>query len=229
MSSLSGFTGLPASLSASNISTASTAPASASAQVSPDQFLQLMVSQLQNQDPSQPMDTGTFLTQMAQISSSQGINKLQSSFSSLATSLQSNQALQASTMVGRQVMIESSTVQTDGTNPTSFGLELPAEAGAVQVSITDASGQLVRQLSLGPTAAGTAHVSWDGKNANGTQVPAGGYTMTAAGIIAGQAQSLTTCALAPVESVSMSGNGVAPQLNLTNYGTVGLGAVKEVF
>lgn len=193
-----------------------------------DAFLELMITQLKNQDPSAPMENGEFLSQMAQFGTVSGINELQQSFASLASALQSNQALQASTMVGRQVEIESPKLKlVDGQN-TPFAFEVPAPAGAVRISIQDDTGQTVRTKTLGQTAAGTHDEIWDGLNAAGERLPAGKYSVKVEAAIDNKTQALTSLVRADVESVSLPRNGMPPVLNLAEYGAVNMDAIRRV-
>jgi flagellar basal-body rod modification protein FlgD len=196
--------------------------------VGQDQFLELMITQLKNQDPMKPMDNGQFLSQMAQFGTVSGINELQQSFGSLATALQSSQALQASTMVGRKVLIEHDQLLVNGTDPTKFALDLPLAASAVRVSIQDPAGQQVRRLEFGATPAGLADVAWDGLDTRGGPAAAGAYTLKAEALIDGKIQTLTTLVRAPVESVTLPRTGEAPVLNLSTYGAFKIDAIKRV-
>ncbi len=193
-----------------------------------DAFLELMITQLKNQDPTNPMQNGEFLSQMAQFGTVNGINQLQKSFASLATALQSSQALQASTMVGRQVEIESSKLKLADSGSTPFAFELTAPASAVQVTLQDEAGVTVRTFGLGQTAAGTHDLSWDGLDAQGNRLPAGTYTVKVDAAIDNEKQAATTLVRATVESVSLPRNGQQPSLNLTEYGALGMDAVRRV-
>lgn len=193
-----------------------------------DAFLELMITQLKNQDPTNPMQNGEFLSQMAQFGTVNGINQLQKSFASLATALQSSQALQASTMVGRQVEIESSKLKLADGGSTPFAFELAAPASAVQVTIQDEAGVTVRAFGLGQTAAGTHDLSWDGLDAQGNRLRAGTYTVKVDAAIDNEKQAATTLVRATVESVSLPRNGQQPSLNLADYGALGMDAVRRV-
>lgn len=193
-----------------------------------DAFMELMITQLKNQDPMNPMESGDFLGQIAQFGTVSGINELQNSFSALATSLQSSQALQASTMVGRKVLIESETLALEAGAPARIGVDLPLESGAVQLTITDDLGQRVQQFALGAQDAGLFDFEWDGRDALGNALPAGRYTVKAQALIDGEAQAVPTLVQAPVESVTLPRNGQPPVLNLTHYGAHELAAIKRV-
>ncbi|MEM7467159.1 MAG: flagellar hook assembly protein FlgD [Pseudomonadota bacterium] len=192
------------------------------------EFLELMMTQLQNQDPLNPAESGEFLSQIAQFGTVNGITELQQSFSNLASSLQSSQALQASTMVGRSVLVEHDQFQVNGTGASSVAVDLPQSVADLQVTIRDAAGQLVKQFTFGPQSAGVLDIQWDGIGDQGERVANGVYTVEAEALIDGQNQSLSTLIVAPVESVSLSRDGGDPTLNVANLGSVALGSVRRV-
>ena len=138
-------------------------------------FLTLMLAQLKNQDPTSPVDSNTFLTQLAQLSEVQGITQLNTSFSSLSSSLSANQALQASSLLGHQALVNSSTAQLAANGTITGAVNVPQTTSSVVLSIADGSGNVVRTIGLGAQSAGLANYSWDGKEANGSQAPAGTY------------------------------------------------------
>lgn len=220
---------LPAALAALGITNKQAASAANTDQNSVNQntFLELMVAQLKNQDPTQPMQSGEFLTQIAQFSSVQSLNQLQSAFTTLASSLQSSQALQASTLVGRHVLISNEHIVADGTAQ-QVAMDMPAGTSQARLSIYDSAGQLVRQIAVGPQSEGLQSIAWDGKNGQGTAVEAGQYRIKGEALVNGAVQSLTTYVKAPVESVTLPGNGQTLTLNLTGYGSTQLDAVKQV-
>ncbi|HMM78343.1 MAG: flagellar hook assembly protein FlgD [Gammaproteobacteria bacterium] len=193
-----------------------------------DAFLELMITQLKNQDPTNPMQNGEFLSQMAQFGTVSGINDLQKSFTSLASALQSSQALQASTMVGREVEVESSKLKLVDEQNAPFAFEIEAPATAVRVTIQDEAGATVRTLGLGRMAAGTHDVSWDGRDAAGNRLKAGKYTVKVDATIDNAQQAATTLVRATVESVSLPRNGQQPSLNLADYGSLSMEAVRRV-
>ena len=193
-----------------------------------DEFLKLMITQMKNQDPTKPMDSNEFVSQMAQFSQASGIKSLNTSFSSLAASLQSNQALQASSMVGRDVLVESDRLQL-GSNGAGFAIDLPNAASEVQVEISDGSGQAVRTLALGQTPAGVHDFAWDGLAADGTVAPLGNYKVKVSAIVDGKEEAAAALSRVAVQSVTLPRNGATPQLNLADFGSVNMDAVRRVF
>src|ERR1700761_6551339 len=124
------------------------------AKLDQNEFMTLMLAQLKNQDPTQPIDSTQFLGQLAQMSQVQGLAQLNDSFSTLSTSLTSNQALQASSLLGRNALVSSSTAALGTSGSVSGAVDLPQSSGQVVLNITDASGQVVQQLNLGSQSAG---------------------------------------------------------------------------
>ncbi len=191
-------------------------------------FLELMITQLNNQNPMEPMENGEFLSQIAQFGTVNGITQLQESFDALASSLQSSQALQASTMVGRSVLLESDYVHLNTENAPIVGVDLPSASGNVKVAVLDPQGQSVRALSLGERPAGYFEFTWDGQDANGERLPAGRYSIVAEAIIDNKPQAVSVYNKALVESVSLPRNGQAPVLNLGDYGAVDITSILRV-
>jgi len=205
-----------------------TAVAKQAKELGQDEFLKLMTAQLQNQDPLKPMDNGQFLSQLAQFGTVNGIQDLQKSVDTLASSLQSNQALQASTMVGRKVLVESPSVALQAGQPASGMIDLPAPSGDVSLTITDASGRLVHTIPMGAQQAGQLAFTWDGLDEGGNSLPEGAYRLAAEATINDQNTALTTLVEAHVDSVSLNRDGTGTTLNLAGLGSVLMDNVREV-
>lgn len=193
-----------------------------------EQFLELMVAQVRNQDPFKPLENGEFLSQIAQFSQVSGIQDLQNSFSQFANSLGSNQALQASALVGRDVFIPGDIATLTPGESFDGVVAIPEPASDVSVSIYDPSGQLVKTIQLGASPAGTATFSWDGTDEAGQGVPAGPYRVEANANINGDSVTIGTLVSDTVESVTISRNGQGTVLNLSSLGSVGLADVYEI-
>ncbi len=196
------------------------------AELDQNAFLKLMMTQLKNQDPTKPMDSSAFLGQIAQFSTVSGIGELQKSFGLLSTALQSNQALQSSTMVGRTVMVErdSAPLAADGLRG---AVELPQSTGSLMLGIYSRGGELVKQISLGAQSAGTVPFTWNGLDDAGAALPAGQYVVKAEAQTADGPRAVGTWIAAKVESVSVRANE-APRLNLAGLGAVTLDQIKQV-
>jgi flagellar basal-body rod modification protein FlgD len=192
-------------------------------------FLTLMLAQLQNQDPTSPVDSNTFLTQLAQLSEVQGITQLNTSFGSLSSSISAGQALQASSLLGHQALVTSSTAQLAANGTVTGTVSVPQSTSAVVLSIADSSGNVVRSIGLGAQSSGSANFSWDGKESNGSQAPAGTYTLSVQ--YAGQTNSSTAATTAvngTVESVSMGAGSAGLTLNVAGVGSVPFSSLQQI-
>lgn len=191
-------------------------------------FLKLMTTQMSNQDPLSPMQNGQFLTQIAQFTSASGIQGLQTSFNNLAATLTSNQALQASTLVGRHVLVPGSTGVLSATKGMSGAVNLASSTPSLTVNIYDASGQLVRHMDLGPQAQGQSAFTWNGKTDKGGIAPPGQYTVRAETLSGGTAVAAQTLVSVGVDSVTLGGPGKGVTLNLAGMGPIALSKVTEI-
>ncbi|MEW5756007.1 MAG: flagellar hook assembly protein FlgD [Pseudomonadota bacterium] len=206
----------------------STKPKSTAKEMSAqDQFLQLMLAQLKNQDPFKPMENGEFLTQMAQFESAAGIKDLQKSMDSIAVALQSNQALQASSLVGKSAMVPNG-LNVLGSAGMRGGIELDQSSGRVVLSIEDKAGQLVKRVELGPQQAGLFTFTWDGTDMSGKAMPHGVYKIKAEAWHGTKAEAARTFAISSVDSVNIGRSGEGISLNLTGLGSWSLDNVKQV-
>ncbi len=200
--------------------------AKSGSEIGQEEFLKLMTAQMNNQDPMKPMTDGEFFTQIAQFSSVAGIQDLQDSFSQVATALQSNQALQASTMVGRTVMIPSGEAVFNGEEPVSGKVSVTDATNALTINILDTSGQVVRTLFTGAQNPGAVDFSWDGRSDEGEVMGAGDYTIEAIAQTGGESIQLATLLAEKVESVTLGSGGV--MLDLASDRSVPLSGVKQV-
>jgi len=193
-----------------------------------DDFMELMMTQMQNQDPFKPMENGEFLGQMAQFGTVSGIQALQNSFAQLSGALTSNQALQASSLVGRTVLVPGNTGYFTGAESLSGEVALPENGRALLLSITDEGGNLVQQISLGDQTAGNIPFKWDGSTASGTTAPPGRYQVSVSARINGRDEALSTLIAGQVESVTMGGNTRGLEITLAGLGSTGFDQVKQI-
>lgn len=197
-------------------------------EVGQEQFLKLMLAQLQNQDPMKPMENGEFLTQIAQFSQSKGISEMSESISNLSASLTSNQALQASSLIGRTVFAPSSSGMLEAQGNLGGSIDLPASTSDLAVNIYDSSGNLVRRMNMGQQPEGTTYFAWDGTDDAGNQMPPGMYRISTEAFMDGTTKSVGVRVAARVESVSMGKPGQGITLNLTGVGAVNFNDVSEI-
>ncbi len=132
-----------------------------------DAFLQLLVTQLKNQNPLSPQDNGAFVAQLAQFSSLEGINTLNDSVNCISSNFSSSQALQASSLVGRSIITQTDKALVDTSKSMTGSVAVTAATGNVSIKITDKDGNVVRTIDMGAQSAGTSDFIWDGKNDDG--------------------------------------------------------------
>jgi flagellar basal-body rod modification protein FlgD len=206
-------------------STGSTAAASSTSLGGTD-FLTLMLAQLKNQDPTSPVDSNTFLSQLAQLTEVQGITSLNTTLSS---SLASSQAMQASSLLGHQALVNTGTAQLAAGATVSGAVNVPQTTSQVVLDISDSSGALVNQINLGAQSAGLANFSWNGTTSSGAAAPPGTYTLTAqyAGATSSSAAA-TTLVNGTVESVSMGAGSAGLTLNVAGVGSVPFSNVQQI-
>lgn len=193
-----------------------------------EDFLALMISQLQNQDPFQPMENGEFLGQMAQFSTVSGIGEMSASLNQLAESLYANQALQASSMIGKSVLTEGGVANLAADGTVQGAVDVPYASGDVFVRITAANGQLVREIPLGARNAGLANFEWDGIAADGTRAPAGQYLISAGARESGNEAAMATLVTAKVASVSLSAGGANTRITTETGAELSLSEIRAV-
>ena len=187
-----------------------------------EDFLELMITQLRNQDPLNPMDNAEVTSQIAQLSTVNGINQLNNTLLALSGQMDVSQSMQAANLIGKSVLVPGSKVAL-GSNPddptlkeaTPFGVDLISSAANVVLTIHDASGKAVRKIELGPQASGVIDVGWDGRGDGGSPLNDGAYTVQVAAMDAdGNAIPAEALTYGQVSSVAYSSTGLRINLGL---------------
>ena len=191
-------------------------------------FLQLMTTQLQDQDPTQPMDNSQFaseLAQFSQLSTQQDIDtNLQTLSSNLSSNMQTSQVLNSANLVGKQVLVPSSTLAYSG-SAVNGGVNV-SSAGDVVLTIKDSNGNEVKTMDLGTQQAGLAPFSWDGTNDSGQTVSNGTYSISANN--GGNSAALSTYAAGSVTGVGYGGSTTGTYLQVAGIGGVPLSQVAQI-
>ena len=200
---------------------ATTGGSTANAAGSEDRFLKLLVAQLSNQDPMNPMDNAQVTSQMAQISTVTGVQQTNQAIKELAAQLASMQMLQSSSLVGRSVLVDGNKLPVSN-NQASGAVELLAAADSVKIDILSAGGKVVDTIDLGARAAGRHPFDWDatGKAAGTTMA----YRVTATQ--GGKAVGTTQLVRDNVASVS-NDNG-SMNLQLRGLGNTAYDKIKSI-
>ncbi len=209
---------------ASNPLAASSNSGTSSAAEQQDRFMKLLVAQMKNQDPLNPMDNAQMTSQIAQINTVSGIEKLNTTVTSLLASFNNLQAQSATQLPGRSVLV-SGTGLTLADGQAMGGVELAAAADAVTVDIVDAAGTTVRSLALGASSAGVRSFTWDGLQTDGKAAAAGNYRLRVTATAGGNAVVSTPLVASRVQAVSNGSDGV--QLDLGSAGTRAYSDVKS--
>jgi flagellar basal-body rod modification protein FlgD len=188
-------------------------------------FMKLLVAQMQNQDPLNPMDNAQMTSQIAQLQTVSGINQLNTTVQSLLSNYQSVQQLQSTSMLGRQVLVPGDALSVINRNASVY-FDLPQASDSTQVLVKDDSGKVLRTLNAGAQSAGIQTVQWDGKDDAGTQLADGSYKFDVQAQRNGVALDATKLSSGQVQSVSMGSNGA--RLNIPSLGSFAMADVKEV-
>ena len=191
-----------------------------------DRFLKLLIAQMKSQDPLNPLDNAQITSQLAQLSTVTGINKLGDLISGLSSSFSEGQSLQAAGMIGRGVFTPGNTIALNGT--ALAGVELPQAVEDLIINIKDKAGLLVHSASLGPQNSGLVTLQWDGARDAGGQAPNGTYTFEVKALVGGKpvVTDVNRLAYGLVNSVTLGAAGV--QLNVEGVGATALSQVKQI-
>ena len=139
-------------------------------------FLKMLTVQLQNQDPMNPMDNAAMTSQLAQLNTVDGINRLNTSMGSMIAQMQSANFMNLSSSVGKTALAAGTQVYFSG-HAVGMAAKLEAPAASLKAVIRDSNSQIVNQFDFGPTPAGMTDFIWDGGNDDGKQVASGLYTL----------------------------------------------------
>ena len=215
-----------------NSTTNNTATTEANDELTQSDFIELLVAQVKNQDPTKPMDPSEFMNQLTQSSMVNGINELQKSFDSLATKLTADQSLQAAGLVGKSVLTPGGQGLFTAGNSINGQVNLERQASDVKINIFNTQGELVKTMPLGGHKAGELQFKWDGFSDGGTVVPEGEYLVTAEALIDGSQQAMEVSVETRIDSISLNqnidGRQMGTLLNLASGQTVTLDEIQEI-
>lgn len=192
-----------------------------------DRFLKLLVTQMKNQDPLNPLDNAQVTSQMAQLSTVTGIDKLNDTVKGLEASYQASQSLQSAALIGRGVLTPGNEVHLKD-HKAIFGIEMLEPADNVTVTVLDAAKNPVYSVDMGAKDVGITPITWDGMSGTGTQKPDGRYTVEVTATRGGKkvAEAVQGLSFGMVGSVSTNAQGI--KVNLNGVGPVDLAAVRQI-
>ena len=191
-----------------------------------DRFMSLLVAQMKNQDPLNPMDNAAVTSQMAQLSTVTGIEKLNTSMNTMSANMTASQTLQAASMIGHGVITPGNSLPLSS-GKAVYSLDLPSNVDSLKVTIKDSTGKVVRNLDLGAQQSGVKNMTWDGKSDTGATLPDDNYTYEVAGTAAGKKIDITSLCFGMVNSVTSGTGGI--KLSVSGVGEIGMGDVRQIF
>ena len=222
----SAITAASATSTATNASNTTSTSKTDAAVGSQDYFLKLLVAQMNNQDPLNPMDSAQMTSQLAQLNTVQGINKLSTQLDTLLGDVTSSQSLQASSLVGHNALVPGTTLALANGQAVG-GVNLASDVDKLTITVKDASGTVVHTAELGKQDKGLVNFVWDGTTDTGTAAAAGTYTFAATASIAGSKVVADSLSFGQVSSVTPSAAGA--QIFINGVGNVALTQVKQIF
>lgn len=187
-----------------------------------NKFLTLLMTQIKNQDPLNPLDNAQVTTQLAQLNTVNGIEKLNATLSTLLEGYNETQTMQAAGIIGKNVMVAGNNLPL-ASGQAVGGASLDSKADKVTLTVKDASGKVVQTEELGAKDAGSFYFAWDGKDADGNVMKDGNYTFTVEASAAGKKVTSTAMQIGTVSAVVRSNNGF-----LLDLGALGDVALKDV-
>jgi flagellar basal-body rod modification protein FlgD len=210
--------------SAINAAAASTASTSTTEEAQ-NRFLKLLVTQLQNQDPLNPLDNGEMTSQLAQLSTVSGIEKLNATLNTLVDSIASSQSMQAAEMIGKSVLVPGTQLALSK-GAAYAGINLAEAADQVTLTISDSSGKVVQTQKLGAHDAGVFDIAWDGMTDAGTTAADGTYKFSVAATQGGDKVTADALQVGMVSALVRSSSGFL--LDLGALGTVDFKDVQQI-
>ncbi|KXI27887.1 flagellar hook assembly protein FlgD [Paraglaciecola hydrolytica] len=197
--------------------------------LSQEDFFSLLTEQLANQDPTKPVDNDQMVAQMTSFTMADGIEQLNTKFENFASSMTSNQALQASSLIGQTVLLQGDIGYMANDGAGLSGVVINEDTvQEMKITIENGVGEIVKTINVGTQAAGNIQFSWDGTNTSGKIMPAGDYVIRAQGKVAGESTVLPTAVNRHVASVSMGGSSQGIILNLNGDVSVKLDDVIQI-
>lgn len=190
-------------------------------------FMTLLITQLQNQDPLNPLENAELTSQLAQINTVNGIENLNKTMSGITSQIDASQQLQATILINRGVLVPGDRILVGSGEATPFGIELDAPAENVSITLVDGQGAVVREFELGAMKAGVDSFNWDGKLADGTVAPDGAYRVRVTAMNGNQQLPAQPLHFGLVQGVSTTNEGIMLDLGGA-YGRVSLTDIRQV-
>ncbi|NQY63094.1 MAG: flagellar hook assembly protein FlgD [Alteromonadaceae bacterium] len=191
-------------------------------------FFALLTMELANQDPTKPVDNNEMISQMTAFSTTDGVATLNDQFTQFAATMSSSQALQASTLVGRSVLVDDNTFGLAEGGGAKGKLVTDKPASQVFMYVENAAGQVIQTVPVGSVDKGEFTFAWDGQTSDGEQAPEGAYRFRIYGLVEGEQTEIQAMTYRKVDSVTLAGAGGNILLNLNGGSSMALSDVVEV-
>ena len=192
-----------------------------------EDFLQLIVAQIQNQDPFEPVENGAFIGQLAQFGTVDGVNNLNDSFAEFSQGINSSQALNAAGLIGKSVQVEGNQISVSEGEPVTAYVDANSQAGTAEIQITNAAGIVVQTKQVILANSELNAFTWNGLDEQGEQVPGGTYFLSATVLAGDNEVSLPTTVDTKVQSVNLA-NSSAIELGLETGDTILFNQVQKI-
>ena len=193
-----------------------------------EDFFALLTAELASQDPTEPTDNNEMISQMTAFSTTDGVANLNDQFTSFASTMSSSQALQASSLVGRSVLVDDNVFGLSEGDDVIGKIVTDENASNINIYVENTAGEIIQTVAVGDMTAGESNFTWNGLDGNGNPAPTGAYRFRVAGLVNGQASELQAMTYRKVDSVTLSGAGGNIVLNLNGGSSMALQDVVEV-
>lgn len=193
-----------------------------------EDFFALLTAELASQDPTEPTDNNEMISQMTAFSTTDGVANLNDQFTSFASTMSSSQALQASSLVGRSVLVDDNVFGLSEGDDVIGKIVTDENASNINIYVENTAGEIIQTVAVGDMTAGESNFTWNGLDGNGDPAPTGAYRFRVAGLVNGQASELQAMTYRKVDSVTLSGAGGNIVLNLNGGSSMALQDVVEV-
>ena len=221
---MTGTSGISDALLASMNKTNSSSNASSISETQ-DRFMKLLIAQMKNQDPLNPMDNAQMTSQLAQMSTVSGIEKLNATLNTLVDSFGDNQSMQAASMIGKNVLVPGTQLELNK-GLAYGGVNLSEDADKLKIEIKDSTGKVIQTQDLGAQKAGVINFAWDGKDDAGVKAPDGVYKISVQALRGGEKVKADPLQVGTVSALVRSGGGFL--LDLGALGRVGFDTVQQI-
>lgn len=180
----------------------------ANSQLSQEDFFSLLTEQLAQQDPTKPVDNDQMVAQMTSFTMADSLSQLNDKFDNFASSMSSNQALSATSLIGQEVLVQTNSATTWQDGQISGAIQADAPVEDLKIRITDEFGQVVREIEGGNHDAGAISFGWDGTDGDGNHLPRGKYKVEASGVVNGLNTELNVDVSAQVTGMAVARRNV---------------------